>query len=1173
MENFKTKFKYVANIRNKEYEVSQGFVINEELNETLDSATIKISHIEEIKNLEQYERVIIKDLNGNFKRVFYINKFTFEIINFKDRLFKYTIYLFGETKLLDNVLLPNVSITPSITSDKNNIYFYINYYVSEYAKDKKIIQENKQVLRVKNIKLDNSLRDIFAKTICPEVSFNTPTLREVLNFLFSVKDYIPYVENGYLKARYIGSDILKTTDRIDLFNNHTILNVYGSKTSDDYATNLKRQYTNAICSSDKGYVQRIPNLSQRNREKGIFRFADFLVETNFPIYTVEKFVIKASIRIEVSYKENNQDKSTIIDRLTSYDITPLVVSKAVYNSKSTDFEAFKNKIEGLLKREVTLYDEIINTLQQYKFGCVTYDIGDSSIANIGTTYEAWNFWGNEQRSILDLIYTFIIKGTDKISIVDVDNIVRDLQKQYPSWQNIFLKFTSVNTFGGQTLKSFTYDMEYIPMFNGMINYIKDDFSKTEVDTQDGANKGLSVLDSESIYQQSKIKRFGALVMSVTARCEDINDILPLGGITTDDNVIYHRDISFYNNFISVTYNLMKGAVLKNYFTSVNSQYRPYQLISYNNSITRSECDTYFIVLSRNKYNFDNDYDIGIGKLSDFIALNYSTEQDYFNYIRTSYALKKNNEYYILDTLKYIYNSEMILSTSMYDNASLGIYISKPYPNYNDKDTSAQEQSWYMQNDTDGHMTNFYMEYIVYNSTDSLSNASLLPKITNNNKIYRTLVSKYYRLKDNKELLNHTTRFIYKQEGTEEAYSFFKFNDEWFRNTKIFNNKTALNIKDISTSFNMTIRLFGFSVGVVDDNGNIRKEIGTDVIRYGFIGAVMEIPHINYITKDTLFLYEKTLNEIDDTSYQNEQISINARGNSIRRANLTTYGFQRTTITRPVGGMPKVECIKLYFKEVTLYEYDYESAKYKIFTHEGKEFNFKTDNVNEMPYLYLLNTYGDLLGNKINNTYTWASMAPNLGFKFRGQALPDYEVITWQGNETFNKDFPQMGLKEKLYSKWFFSPNNCYANNVSNKSYVPIMTIPPVSTINLQDDNIKKNVTVMYSKQKYDFNSWTELTSIEQEDFQTINNAKIVIKQNDDSITIQRPFELEGYYYFMKEVKRDSICMARFLFAHDLQEIKVNVHIVKDCITTFYENDNIDANIKFLHPYTGEKLEE
>ena len=232
------------------HEVAQGVTFTEEYNETLDSAVVRLSHIKgQIVGLKPYDDVYIYESapegedetkwfdshiglwrrggtlhDGDeideetgvripFYRHLLIDKFTEDIINLSEDIYSYSLELFSETKGLEVVQLPNISVTqPLVVSKKIDIYTYlvrfVNLYSPKYKKYKIVHDDEKNVdinswEYVQKYTVAPELKSIFEGFYSQDFSLSNPNLRDVLSSLMITLDMIPYVKDNVIYAKAI----------------------------------------------------------------------------------------------------------------------------------------------------------------------------------------------------------------------------------------------------------------------------------------------------------------------------------------------------------------------------------------------------------------------------------------------------------------------------------------------------------------------------------------------------------------------------------------------------------------------------------------------------------------------------------------------------------------------------------------------------------------------------------------------------------------------------------------------------------------------------------------------------------------------------------------------------------------------------------------------------------
>ena len=125
----------------KEYRAVSGSKFSEEYNETLDSGTLVLSQVRKENRLftikpYDYVHVVNKKNPAKFSKYYYVDNFDEKENNIKDHLFGYTINLMSETKILEKIQCPNLTITHNIDNgeiQKLTIYEYIRRYMELYV--------------------------------------------------------------------------------------------------------------------------------------------------------------------------------------------------------------------------------------------------------------------------------------------------------------------------------------------------------------------------------------------------------------------------------------------------------------------------------------------------------------------------------------------------------------------------------------------------------------------------------------------------------------------------------------------------------------------------------------------------------------------------------------------------------------------------------------------------------------------------------------------------------------------------------------------------------------------------------------------------------------------------------------------------------------------------------
>ena len=332
--------KLKCNIHGIEFNIVQGATFSDNYNETLDSGTIIIDHIEKIDDLRPYDDVFIYEENADFfgyanasnanapltRNYFYkhllIDRYSEERLNPIENIFKYKIELFSETKKLETICLPNISITEPLEYEKKiSVWEYLNMYVEQYSPKIKIQVSDIQADNtfkwdyVRKYKILPELESVFSSCFPPDFTLNTPNLRDVLSKLMQVKDMIPYVQDDFI----CGLDITKRTGD---FNVNGITTITSNMSSAEYVDNLRRNYSNAL-SQDKT-CRLIEHMGFRNSSSALMTLENMRLETRYPIYKINRILMCYYKKVKIKNHLNSQDEREAIF-LCKQDITPLVV--------------------------------------------------------------------------------------------------------------------------------------------------------------------------------------------------------------------------------------------------------------------------------------------------------------------------------------------------------------------------------------------------------------------------------------------------------------------------------------------------------------------------------------------------------------------------------------------------------------------------------------------------------------------------------------------------------------------------------------------------------------------------------------------------------------------------------------------------------------------------------
>lgn len=628
--------KLVCYIGNQKFRLVQGVTFGDEYNETLDSATIIIRNETKIPEnvIQPYRDVIILDeekiptwngytkgqkFSGFFKHLLISNP-NEEDLTLIDADYKYKLDLFSETKGLEIVDLPNTSLTqPLYLSKKRSVWQCLKEAVEMYSPKIKVAKkdENGEYSDIgeweyqNKYVLDSDLEQIFGDVYAPDFTLNAPTLRDLLSKLMIVKDMIPVVYNDMITCM----DISTTHGS---FMKKGISTIISSRSSNDYVDNLRTNYSNAL--SQEYTCKRTEKLGFRNSSTPLMTLQNMRVETGYPIYKINKVYLcyykQGDLMCTNKGKWFTDGRKVVF--LCKQDITKLV---KLNEERDVLSQQWDEVVDG--------QPETIEDLAKYKLCTVGYSQGSKNIEGWGekTTYpKGFLLIQTGTSTPIDIITDFMNKQYP-YGIYSVDYAVN---QRLTSWglsaQDIqdggyfYLKFTgdmakdgvfydptNANakvTEVGVRSKMFFFEIEYEAYYNGAIIHSKDN-GEDLVTINDNASSSLTLLESHGVFQKEKIDRYGNPYRVIPARYDDISGLQELGTVLEDGSIVFSREYSIYENCILATYKATKHYVLKNYFNTVWAKHRMYNLMPYEESVSRAENKKMILYLSKGKSYWEN----------------------------------------------------------------------------------------------------------------------------------------------------------------------------------------------------------------------------------------------------------------------------------------------------------------------------------------------------------------------------------------------------------------------------------------------------------------------------------------------------------------------------------------------------------------------------------------
>lgn len=549
---------YKITLGNERITLKTGFVLKDELNETLDSGLVSFLFKGDLY-CESFDiAYLTEDAVGTMaSKKLLVDSYEPNLYSYgstyDSNIYEYTMTLFSETKELETIVLPNCSVTQPINGESpRTVLDEIKRFVKLYGLKVKVGSTSSFAYTDKYY-LSDEVEELFSEVVCPEFQWNRPTLREVLNDLMSTKDCIVVLRNneiGLMNLSFRGNQIDTTK----------LLYSKKSMRSQDYVGELSIDLQNAI---GKNKTVCCEYLQLRSSQDGTMLKSDNLVfNTQYPIYGIKSVIAYVKV-----YIERDRELQTVLQEI---DITDHVI----------EYEDFKIKPEVDIGGAAwTLLPMLTDSTgyqeREHKAWYLYFKRGNNSIENIGTPYknllDTENFWG------------YVIKGA-------VQRLVEYTPPtEYASVGDdaIFDVFFKVEY---ETISESSMHVgKYLPNKHPN-NRIVDNQTNSYVDT-----------NHQSIYEYAKANRLGNAIREVGGNYSS-DDEVPQLGDRIGDEVLFSRELCFWDNMVQFKGYLAPNYVLKDFFTGVAAKKRSWQIASEKDALTRHDVYKIYVEASFSRKN-------------------------------------------------------------------------------------------------------------------------------------------------------------------------------------------------------------------------------------------------------------------------------------------------------------------------------------------------------------------------------------------------------------------------------------------------------------------------------------------------------------------------------------------------------------------------------------------
>ena len=644
------------------FECTEAPVFTEVKNETLDSGTVVLSNLTSPIDIEPYDVVEIDEFTDKYMCV---DTYTEQMMCVSPKLYKYEISLFSETKQLENTVLPNLKITSLKTGEKRTVYDYIEQYMNEYCPKVRIATNDGYEYQNKFTWLDTasdarSLRR-FRTIDCPEMQWNTPTLREVLNDLMMVDDCIPVLRKGILT--FIDLTQITLSVGADSYINY----ISKSRSSEDYVSELQVKLENVT-----------NNIDGVNNFVTVTEYVPYGIPDDSATMTTENIVLKTKCPI--------------------YNLKSVKIKFAALGLRSLDTTDIQEWFEADL---TNLFGYGINLILEYQ-KWITKDIvfneePPSDIAD-WPKYQNWSLYYTRGSNEIKNFYS----KTKYIFVTNylIQALLAGIVKAKLGWSSMVFPVGSP----AQVCQFYDvlFKVEYETLDGCLFRASKNNYPEHDRVIID--NQTNSMVDSylQGFLEYQKANRLGNEQLQINARypASYTGHKISIGDFY-EDSIVYQCQYQYFKDHTEVNAIATKDYVLRDYFTGVKSKLRSWKIVSGSEALVRHDLEKFYCEFSWTPHIesdgldvFGEDNDISGYFISPLTTFNQPSPVKY-GYIKSKWTDSSDDDYYYPDSDRYyavdlmtrIVGNSLVFTFEMTDNYSAGTSV------YTEEDDNGEDNKY------------------------------------------------------------------------------------------------------------------------------------------------------------------------------------------------------------------------------------------------------------------------------------------------------------------------------------------------------------------------------------------------------------------------------------------------------------------------------------------------
>lgn len=660
-------------INSNAYAIDDGFTLTENYNETLDSASIRISHLSSEIEIEPFDDVELQQNDGTKYRDMCVDSFDCmqEAIGQNDTTYTYTINLFSLTKKLESVILPNLSITPRKNGDQLTILQYLSNIKDLYAPQ---IWYDEDELYIPNWGFSNNFIDKFEDIICPEMQWSTPTFRELLTDLTMTQDCIPILRKknnsdmsnpSYpyeFQAEYLIDFINITRSTVT---DKTYNYVTKSMSSDDYISEIKMNLQNVMQTNVEGInnVVTTAEFLTLTSDDNIITSENCYLKTQFPILNIKNlWLICFCSDGTVEHPGQQNDIKTTLFRQNlcqirseyndEQDYYSLVVEKKEYDSKKP---LYRTDIVDVIAISQNDGYTIGDYYSKYRNFYVYYTRNSNRIEGFSELVKPIFATETSTLYYLKKISAYNAVATGQLNMAygyNVADCINDTKNSYFS------------TF---------FQIEYETTYDAVFSASKTKRPNNNRVIADNQTNAWVDAYSQGFLEYQKANRLGNLQKMYNQRKTELSDLYEIGDKINDD-IVYRTEYQFYPDHLECNAYATKNYVLQNYFTGIKSKIRTW-VNAREEAFIRHDLKKYYCEFSYTPHAEHIESINGDKDLATYLLSSLESGQSAANPIKYVLVRSRSGEtYYPNSSNKYALNcitrligNSLVLTTGFDDN--------------------------------------------------------------------------------------------------------------------------------------------------------------------------------------------------------------------------------------------------------------------------------------------------------------------------------------------------------------------------------------------------------------------------------------------------------------------------------------------------------------------------